>query len=237
MNGQITNTAARLFGVLTLLTMSSCTTQKAAMAGNDQGAWQDDFGLSSRTLLPSGRNPCFILEPGFELTFEDGHSKVIKKVLRDTKTIAGVETRIVEEREWHDGKLAEVSRNYFAICAKTKDVFYFGEDVDEYEDGKVVGHAGTWHAGENGARAGLIMPGEPRLGMKFCQEVAPGVAMDRAEIVGLDETIKTPAGTFSGCLKTKEGSALNPLEREYKIFAPGIGLVKEADLLLTRHTP
>ncbi|UUZ68330.1 hypothetical protein LP416_29795 [Polaromonas sp. P2-4] len=87
-------------------------------------------------------------------------------------------------------------------------MFYFGEDVDYYENGKVVKHDGTWHAGVNGSRAGLMMPATPKLKMKYYQEIAPGVAMDRAEIVSLDETCKTPAGTFSKCLKVKEGSAI-----------------------------
>jgi hypothetical protein len=80
-----------------------------------------------------------------------------------------------------------------------------------------------------------MMPGKPSLGMKYYQEIAPGVAMDRAEIVSLDETLETPAETFSKCLKTKEGTALNPLEKEFKTYAPGIGLIQDQNLLLTEH--
>jgi hypothetical protein len=86
--------------------------------------------------------------------------------------VEGVTTRIVEEREWKGGKLYEVARNFFAICPRTKDVFYFGEEVDFYKDDKITGHEGTWLAGKNGARAGLIMPGEPKVGMRYYQEIA-----------------------------------------------------------------
>jgi hypothetical protein len=197
--------------------------------------WQDEFALSSCNLVTTGRNPYFVLEPGFQLVLEGDDTKIQITVLNETKTIDGVNTRVVEEREWKEGKLHEVAKNYFAICEQTKDVFYFGEDVDYYENGKVVKHDGSWLAGTNGNRAGLMMPGTPKLKMKYYQEIAPGVAMDRAEIESLTETCKTPAGTFSGCMKVKEGSALNLLETEYKYHAPGIGLVRDADVRLVKH--
>ena len=71
--------------------------------------------------------------------------------------------------------------------------------------------------------------------MKYYQEIAPGEAMDRAEIMSLDEVCETPAGTFSNCLKVKETSALNPFEKEYKYHAPKIGLIRDEDLELTKH--
>src|SRR5256886_14098754 len=155
-------------------------------------SWQQEFAISSCKLQTTGRNDYFVLEPGFQPVLEGGGTKVEITVLDETRTIDGVVTRVVEEREWKNGELFEVARNYFAICEQTKDVFYFGEDVDFYEKGKVVKHDGSWLAGQNGAKAGLMMPGAPKLKMKYYQEVAPGVAMDRAEIVGLNETCKTP---------------------------------------------
>ena len=59
--------------------------------------------------------------------------------------------------------------------------------------------------------------------------------MDRAEIVTITRTLKTPAGTFKNCLKTKETSALNPRERCFKTYAPGIGLIQDEHLLLTKY--
>ena len=156
-------------------------------------------------------------------------------VLKETKTVGGVITRVIEEREWESGELHEVSRNYFAICEATNDVFYFGEDVDYYKNGAVVKHDGAWLASSNGNKAGLIMPGSPKLGMKYYQEIAPGVALDRAEIVNLDGICETPAGTFDRCLITKEGTALDLSEMEYKYYAPDIGLVQEEELLLTKY--
>ncbi len=197
--------------------------------------WQQEFDISKCKLLTSGRNEYFVLEPGFQLVLEGGGTRLEIRVLDETKTVDGVLTRVVEEREWKRGKLYEVARNYFAICEQTNDVFYFGEDVDFYENDKVVKHDGTWHAGKNGAKAGLMMPGTPKLGMRYYQEVAPGVAMDRAEIVSLTDTCKTPAGTFTKCMKVKEGSAIDLTATEYKYHAPGIGLVRDEDLRLIKY--
>jgi hypothetical protein len=207
-----------------------------------QSSWQEEFGLSERSLGPTGRNQYFILEPGFQLVlegktglFRNNYEKLMITVLNETRQVDGVMTRVVEEKEWKNDQIIEVSRNFFAICETTKDVFYFGEEVDMYKHGKFASHKGAWLAGENGAKPGLMIPGEPREGMKYYQEIAKGVAMDRAEIVNLDEKLETPAGAFSKCLKTKEGTALNFFEREYKTYAPGIGLIQDANLLLTGH--
>lgn len=223
----ITRIFQYVLGAATLLALPAACGQ--------MGGWQEEFAIKSCNLLTTGRNEYFVLEPGFQLVLEGDDTRVQITVLDETKTVDGVVTRVVEEREWKDGKLYEVSRNYFAICAQTKDVFYFGEDVDYYEGGSVVKHDGSWLAGVNGNKAGLMMPGTPKLKMRYYQEIAQGVAMDRAEIVSLDETCKTPAGTFSRCMKVKEGTALNPFEREYKYHAPGIGLVQDEDLRLIRH--
>src|SRR5438105_502576 len=94
---------------------------------------------------------------------------------------------------------------------------------------------GSWLAGVNGNRAGLTMPGAPQLKMKYYQEIAPGTAMDRAEIVSLSETCKTPAGTFSNCLKVKETSAIELAAKEYKYYAPGVGLVADDTVRLVKH--
>jgi len=197
--------------------------------------WQEEFGISKCNLLTTGRNPYFLLEPGYQLVLEGGDTRLQITVLDKTKTVDGVQTRVVEEKEWKNGKLAEIAMNYFAMCEQTKDVFYFGEDVDYYENDKVVKHDGTWLAGTKGNRAGLMMPGTPKPKMKYYQEIAPGVAMDRAEIVSLDETCKTPAGTFSKCMKVKEGSAIDIMAKEYKYHAPGIGLVRDEDLRLIKY--
>jgi len=204
-------------------------------APNTRADWQVQFDLSSCTMMTTGKNKHFILEPGFQLKLEGGNEVLIITVLDETVNIDGIDTRIVEEREWRNGEIIEISKNYFAICEETKDIYYFGEEVDMYQGGMLASHSGAWRSGEENAKFGLIMPGEPTLGMKYYQEFAPAVAMDRAEIVSLNETLATPAGSFPNSLKTKEGTALNLLEIEYKTYAPEIGLIQDGNLLLTEY--
>ena len=226
--------AAVAVAIIAVLGAFGCTLSRSATPDGD-ASWQQEFGLLDRTLVPTGRNPYLILEPGFRLVLEGKDERLEITVLDETKEVDGITTRIVEEREWKNGSLVEVSRNFFAICEDSKDVFYFGEDVDMYQDGALVSHSGAWLAGKKRARAGLIMPGDPQVGAKYYQEIAPKVAMDRAEVVSLDDTLETPVGSFSRCLKTQEGTALNLLEKEFKTYAPGIGLIQDQHLLLTEY--
>src|SRR5688500_16714016 len=92
-------------------------------------AFTSRFDVNTRELVSRGRNPYFSLEPGAVLVLEDGSERLTITVLTETRIVDGVETRVVEERETDDGKLVEISRNYFAVHPRTLDVFYFGEDV------------------------------------------------------------------------------------------------------------
>ena len=106
--------------------------------------------------------------------------------------------------------------------------------MDNYKNGKVVDHESTWRAGTRGARFGLMMPAKPTLGQTFYQEIAPKVAMDRVEVVSTHETVKTPAGTFDGCVHLRETT---PLERGvgHKYYAPGIGIIRDDEFELAER--
>jgi hypothetical protein len=145
-------------------------------------------------------------------------------VLDRTEKVAGVKTRVVEEREWEDDELIEVSQNFF-VQAPDGTVCYYGEEVDIYEDGKVVSHEGAWRAGKNGNRPGIIMPANPAVGMKYAQEVAPGIAEDQAEIIAIGKTVKVPAGTLKDTLITRETTPLEPGSESFKAYAAGVGLI------------
>ena len=203
----------------------------AAQTPGPGSDWQASFPVSPADLATTGENPYFILTPGYQLVLEGRESgaavKLVITVLDVTKKVGSFDTRVVEERETRNGALAEVSRNYFAIHRTTRDVFYFGEDVDIYKNGKIVDHEGAWQHGKAGARFGLMMPGAPRPGQRYYQEQAPKVAMDRAEVQAIDQHVTTPAGTYDRCLKSEETSPLEPKDKAYKIYAPGIGLITD----------
>ncbi|HEY6219173.1 MAG TPA: hypothetical protein VIV65_03885 [Gemmatimonadaceae bacterium] len=199
------------------------------------GQWTMEFGADRADLGPTGRNRYFVLEPGYTLTLEHGSERLVITALAQTMRVDGVETRIVEERETNAGQLVEISRNYFAISRRTSSVFYFGEDVDMYKNGKVTGHEGSWRSGVGGARFGLAMPAEPLVEGRYYQEIAPKIAMDRARVVSITDTLSTPAGRFASLLVTEETTPLEPGVKEYKRYAPGIGLIQDGDLKLSKR--
>jgi len=216
-----------------------------ARSGSQQRPYTDSFRLQDCDFASTGSNPYFILEPYYFQRLEGDEDKTFVElevtVLPETETITmpgldPFEARVVEEREWADGELAEVSRNFFAICGGTNSVYYFGEDVDLYENGEVVGHEGGWKAGEDGALPGLFMPGTFLLGSRYYQEIAPDVALDRAENMAMGLTVDTPAGTFSDAVMIFETTPLEPNAKGIKLYAPGVGLIVDETLRLVDWT-
>jgi hypothetical protein len=217
----------------------------SAAAAQPATAFTDHFPLDDCTFSNTGRNEYFSLHPGDTLHFkgesEDGEAvDLVITVLDKTRTVTlrtedgeqRVKTRVIEERESVDGELAEVSRNYFARCAQTNDVYYFGEAVDIYEDGAIVSHEGSWLTGQGGALPGLVMPGTFLLGSRYFQENAPGVARDRAEHVAMGLNVHVPAGSFKDCVQIHETSALEPGAESTKVYCPDVGLVIDDEVQL-----
>lgn len=210
-----------------------------AMAQDEEPEFTSDFRLEDCRFKTTGENPYFILEPGYQLVLEgeeDGETlRVEITVLNETETVnvpdvGQVKTRVVEEVETVDGELVEISRNFFALCNPTNDVYYFGEEVDIYEEGEIVSHEGAWRAGEPAedgevAQPGLIMPGTFLLGSRYYQEIAPGIAEDRAEHVEMGLEVTVAAGTFEDCVLVLETTPLEPGAKSEKTYCPGVGLV------------
>jgi hypothetical protein len=201
----------------------------------DDGDYTSEFSVDRSRLAATGRNPFFVLEPGYQLTYRGGNEELVITVLDQTEVVDGVVTRVVEERETRNGAVVEISRNFFAIDPGTGDVYYFGEDVDDYARGAVIGHSGAWRSGVAGARFGLMMPGSPQAGMKYYQEVAPGVALDRGEIRSTSDSVQVPAGSFDGVVSVVETTPLEPLVTGHKAYAPGIGMILDDRLTLVSH--
>jgi hypothetical protein len=151
--------------------------------------------------------------------------RVESRVLARTDRVDGVPVAVVEVKESEDGELVELTLDYYAQDTEGN-VWYFGERVDDYEDGEVVGHHGEWLAGRGRAKAGLFMPARPIVGRTFEQERAPGIAEDRSTVVAVGLDVRTSAGTFSDCVKTRDVAPLDDVT-EFKLYCPGVGLVRE----------
>jgi hypothetical protein len=197
-------------------------------------SWTSQFSAAKHDVAANGPNPYFILEAGYQLVLEGNDASTTITVKDEVRIIDSVETRVVETRETHGDELIEVCLNYYAVNQRTHDVLCFGQDVDIYLGGRVVAHDGTWSAGIEGARVGLRLPGRPRLYEKHYPDIAPGVAMTRAEVVELGVTVATRVREFKGCLHTIETTPFKRGQTVHKWYAPGIGLVQRDELTLVQ---
>jgi hypothetical protein len=194
--------------------------------------------LEPRTLLTvfvdAIDNPYLPLIPGTTYIYRgsNGEGDPIRNrvtVTHSKKLIMGVRTTVVRDREYEGGEIVEDTRDYFAQD-KAGNVWYFGEDSREIENGMVVSTQGSWLAGVNGATAGIIMRARPGVGDRYQQENAPGIAEDEARVLGFGARAGTPFAVFGDCLQTEEFTDLEPDVLEHKFYAPGIGFVKSQDV-------
>lgn len=184
--------------------------------------------LSAGGFSTTSTNPWFPIQVGYIWNYEgeeDGELVELRiTVLDQTEAVGGVTTRVVEEREWVDGNLIEVSLNYFAQ-ASDGSVCYFGEAVDIFdpETGELVSHEGAWRADEGENAPGIIMPADPVPGLKFVMEVAPGIAEDEGVVVGSGPA-KVGDVTYPETIRIRE---FNPLDggKGFKVYARNVGLV------------
>lgn len=171
-------------------------------------------------------NPNFSLKPGttFVYSTPDGSEIVRFKVTDQTKVVDGVTCVVVRDIAVVEGVLHEDTIDYFAQD-NLGNVWYFGEEVKNYVNGKFDNTHGSWLAGVNGD-PGIVMQAAPTVGLVYNQENAPGIAQDMAEVLSLDAQAVTPYGDFSSVLQTHDFTPLEPSLNEQKFYVAGIGLVR-----------
>jgi hypothetical protein len=175
-------------------------------------------------------NPYFPLKPGttyrFEGTTSAGHETDTVTVTNKTVVIMGVHCVVVKDAVQTNGQLTELTFDWYAQDAEGN-VWYFGEDSHEVSGGVVTSSYGSWKAGVAGARPGVVMPANPKLGLTYRQEYLVGQAEDMARILDLDEKATVPYGSFDQLVLTQDWSPLEPSVIEHKLYARGFGLVME----------
>jgi hypothetical protein len=179
----------------------------------------------TRTYVYSGRDADGPVDERFEHT-NTGPGPVI----------AGVQTFIQRDREFEEGLLVEETLDYFAQDT-LGNVWYLGEDVTNFEydeDGNLIdtNTEGAWRAGVNGALPGFIMPAELTIGFNYFQEFAAAdEALDQGTIFAFIDKLTLEFGTFENVLQIFETTELEADAREFKYYAPGVGLIlAEEDL-------
>ena len=208
---------------LTLRTMLLAT---AAIAGATTPPPQE---ISPNSFVTVIDNPFFPLSPGTTFLYEgidEGVPTTTRtEVTRETKRILGVNTTVVHDQAFENGVLVEDTFDWYAQDVHGN-VWYFGEDTKELDsNGNVISTEGSWQAGVDDARPGIVMLGDPRASERYYQEFARGVAEDVAQVESLQKSLCIQYGCFDGMLLTKETTRLEPGIAEHKYYARGVGFV------------
>jgi hypothetical protein len=192
-----------------------------------------DPDINPEVFVAAVDNPFFTLEPGtvFKLRgeTEDGVEEETITVTNRTKQVMGVTTTVVKDVMRVDGEVAEYTFDWYAQD-RDGNVWYFGEDTAEYENGKVTSRSGSWEAGVDGALPGIIMNADPQVTDSFRQEYYEGEAEDMYWVVETGMTVKVPAGRYDDVVRTLEWTPLEPGIVVEKYHAPGVGLISEKAL-------
>jgi hypothetical protein len=178
-------------------------------------------------------HPYWPMRPGTTWHYvERGGGEVAKvrvRVTHRTKLIAGIKARVVRDVVSVDGEVVEDTRDWYAQDTGGN-LWYLGENTQEYEDGEVVSTEGSWQHGRDGGQAGVILPARPRAGCRYREEFLAGEAEDRAEVLSTRESLRTPTGFHEHVVHTANTTPLEPAILENKFYARGVGPVLELDL-------
>jgi len=182
---------------------------------------------------PDVTNPWFPLTPGRTLVYtgtKDGQKALnLVATTSRTKKIDGVTTRVVEDRLYLSNVLEERTSDYYAQD-RCGNVWYFGEDTAECENGAIKNQDGAWQAGVDGAQPGVVMLADARVGDHYRQEYLAGEAEDQARVLKLDDAVTVPAGSYTDVLVTEDFTPLEPDLLEDKLYAPGVGVVEDREV-------
>jgi len=176
-------------------------------------------------------NPYAPFRPGafweYEKQTAEGLERIRVEVLDERREILGVETTTLQDRVWLNGVLIEDTRDWVAQDVDG-DVWYFGEIVQNFEDGLLANLDGSFEAGKDGAKAGFWVKAAPHVGDFFRQEWAVSNAEDMVEVLSLDAPDNVPFANGQPVLKTRNYTPLAPGD-ELKFYVPGVGFVLEVN--------
>jgi hypothetical protein len=176
-------------------------------------------------------NPYWPMSVGSRWVFSETDTKgtkekVVITVTGKTKKIAnGITARVVRDVATDKGTPVEITDDWYAQD-KDGNLWYLGESVRNFENGKVADTEGSFEAGVDGGQPGVVMPADPKPGLSYRQEYYKGVAEDKGKVVAVGEDqVDVPAGYFKGVLLTRDLVPLEPKVEELKFYAKGVGPV------------
>jgi hypothetical protein len=205
--------------------------EKAPFGPNDPYAVTVEAADLSSTVT----NPYLPMPVGaswvIEADTEDGLERIEVSVTTDAKNVWGVDALVVRDTAYLEGVIIEDTWDWFAQDGDGN-VWYLGEDTQEYVDGMAGARTGSWEAGVDGALPGIVMLANPVVGENYRQEYLKGEAEDYGTVVSLDESVSVEAGDFDNCIKIRERSVIDPELDENKYYCEGVGnvLIEEGDV-------
>jgi hypothetical protein len=219
-----------LMGIITLVVVISNSDEEEDGVDEENGFEDGIYNpiIDPLNFVTEVNNPYYTLTPGTSYTYQtetkDGTEKDIMIVTNKTKKILGVTTLELWDRVWLNNVLIEETLDWY-VQDKEGNVWYFGEDSKEYENGVVISTEGSWEAGVDGAKPGIIMEANPKIGDSYRQEYYKEKAEDMADVLAFGESVTVPYGTFKNCLKTRDWSKADSTLNEYKYYCPDVNQV------------
>jgi hypothetical protein len=147
-------------------------------------------------------------------------------VTRKTRVVMGVKTVVIEDVVTENGKLAEKASDWY-VQDKKGNVWYFGEATADYSPtGVVTSTKGSWEAGVDGAKPGIVMQADPKVGPEYYQEFRPGIAEDKGKVLSLGKTLTIGKKTYTNVIQTLDRNPLDTSIVSNKWYAKGVGLIQ-----------
>ncbi len=204
----------------------------AGCGGSDQPEFRIPRMPAPAHFVAGVDHPYFPLPVGATWVYHgdgpDGLEVVTVTVTPQTRVVDGVTAVEVRDRSTLDGRLTEDTSDWFAQDDQGN-VWYLGEATTAYDEDGTTSTEGSWEAGVHGASGGIQMPAKPEVGDRYQQEELTDVAEDRGEILSLSASGEVEFGKFTGAVRTRDTSPLEPDVKEYKYYVRGVGVVLEEE--------
>ena len=239
---------------LAILVLSACAftrtpaVLRAQVTTAARGSYEPHLDSSKFTRAVT--HPYFPLVPGTQLRYRGtGASRsrmTVSTVTSQSRTIMGIRATVVHEQAFDRGSLIEDTLDWYAQDS-VGNVWYLGEQTQSLKNGRVVSTVGSWEAGVNDAKPGLVMWADPaaHIGEAYRQEYLPGVAEDMGKVLSAHTSAAVPYRTYRDCVETEDTTPLEPEARERKYYCRGVGMVRELErggagsalVAVRRHVP